>query len=102
MFFAKAKGYTNKLKTQHITNAKINAAAASVKPSIQNNNLTVNNQIIPSRSSEKISPGNLTKPHSDTPKNTSSTKLFCRNRQEINGNNTKEPTDAPTTMPVSN
>lgn len=67
-------------------NPNIKAAIAKSMPRIQNKSFTVNNQIIPSKSREKITPGNLTKPQEKISSTISPIKLFFRHKQPTNVN----------------
>ena len=57
MDLTRAYGNTNIDKNIPSNVAPINAMAASINPKIQNNNLTVNNQIMPSKSKVKSNQG---------------------------------------------
>lgn len=71
------------LNGKHIAKAKRTKTKPIKIPSTLNSIFTAINQAMPSRLNENINPGNLTSPHENTVKNTSSMKLFFKNKQDI-------------------
>ena len=86
MLLCNAKGYTNKLNGKHITKPKIAAAMPKIRPNNQNNIFIPINQVIPPKSNENISPGNLTTPQDAMAKKVYFTQLLLKNTHEANVN----------------